>query len=114
VSKERARRRAERAAVAARAAERQAVRQVRAARRRTLLERCTALLPRPARYRRQRGILAARRRAQNASLLGIFLLIQLVAWLLLAAWPARLSVLALSLFLTPVLAVLLFDRGRSS
>jgi hypothetical protein len=69
-----------------------------------------AVVPRPVRVARQGGILARRQRAQNAVLLVLFLIVQVIAWLMLSGWAARLGVLVLSLLLVPVLAVLVFDR----
>jgi hypothetical protein len=110
VSKERARRRAERAAAAARSAEVRAVRLRRAARRRALLGRLRRLVPFPVRHRRQGGVLARRRRAQNGGVFLVFLAVQCLAWLLCSTWTARLAVFGLSIFLVPVVVTLAFDR----
>ena len=110
MSKERARRRAEREAAAARAAEARAVRLRRAARRRGLLHRLRRLIPVPVRQRRQGGLLARRRRAQNGGILLVFFAVQCLAWLLCSTWTARLAVLGLSIFLVPVVVTLAFDR----
>lgn len=110
MSKERARRRAEREAEAARAAEARAVRLRRAAGRRGLLDRLRRLVPVPVRQRRQGGLLARRRRAQNGGVLLVFLGVQCLAWLLCSTWTARLAVLGLSVFLVPVVVTLAFDR----
>jgi Flp pilus assembly protein TadB len=110
MSKERARRRAEREAQAARLAAAQAERAAAEARRRARLRRLTGLLPRPTRYARQRGVLARRRRAQNAGILVLFLAVQVAAWFLFPSWTARFAVLALSVLLLPVVITLAFDR----
>jgi hypothetical protein len=110
MSKERARRRAEREAVAVRAAEVRAVRRRRAAGRRALLARLRRLVPVPVRQRRQGGVLARRRRAQNGGVFLVFLAVQCLAWLLCATWTARLAVFGLSAFLVPVVVTLAFDR----
>jgi hypothetical protein len=110
VSKERARRRAEREAVAARAAEVRAVRLKRAAKRLGLLDRLRRLVPIPVRHRRQSGVLARRRRAQNGGVFLVFLAVQCLGWLLCSTWTARLAVLGLSIFLVPVVVTLAFDR----
>jgi Flp pilus assembly protein TadB len=108
MSKERQRRRAEREAERARAAAESVRRDARLARRRARLARVTPLLPRPS--GRPGGILARRRREQNAVVAVVFLLVQVIAWLSLSSWMARLAVLALSLFLLPVFVTLAFDR----
>jgi hypothetical protein len=108
VSKERARRRAEREAVAARAEKVRAVRLARAAGRRRLFGRLRGLAP--ARQRRPGGVLARRRRAQNGGVFLVFLVVQCLAWLLCETWTARLAVFGLSIFLVPVVVTLAFDR----
>ncbi|MBA8953778.1 hypothetical protein ACFQU9_24280 [Actinomadura namibiensis] len=112
MSRERARRRAEREAAAARAAAEQAARDARAAERRRRRARLLALVPKPVRYRRQGGVLARRRRAQNRAVLGVFLAVQVAGWILWPSWTARLALLALSAFLVPVFVTLVFDRRR--
>jgi hypothetical protein len=42
--------------------------------------------------------------------LGIFFVVQVLAWWLLASWGARGLVLLVTLFLLPVVRVLLFDK----
>ncbi len=108
MSKERQRRRAEREAARARAAEQRARRDARAARRRALVAGFTRLLPR--RSRRPGGILARRRREQNAIVAVLYILVQALAWAFLQSWTERLAVLALSAFLVPVFVTLAFDR----
>jgi Flp pilus assembly protein TadB len=53
-----------------------------------------------------------RRQRQWAIVGGLFVLVQLLSWWILPSnWGLRLGILGLSLLLTPVLRVLLFDRG---
>ncbi|MFI0416862.1 hypothetical protein [Spongiactinospora sp. 9N601] len=110
MSKERARRRAEREAERERQAAVRAQREARLARRRERRGRLLAALPRRVRVVRQGGLLARRQRAQNAVFLALFLIVQVLAWLLFSAWAARLGVLVLSLLIVPVLVTLVFDR----
>ncbi|GII26685.1 hypothetical protein [Planotetraspora mira] len=113
MSKERARRRAEREAERERLAAARAVREARAARRRELRGRVTAVLPRPvrvARVARQQGRLARRRRTENGVLALLWFIVQVLAWLLLDGWMARLGVLIFSTLLIPVLVTIVFDR----
>ncbi|NBE98166.1 hypothetical protein FE391_31595 [Nonomuraea sp. KC401] len=107
MSKERARRRAEREAERARAIRANELRQARRARRRALLSR---MLPRPARAARQGGLLARRRRAQNAVVALGLLLVQVLVWLVWGSLLLSFGVLVLSLLLTPVVVTLAFDR----
>ncbi|GAA2101216.1 hypothetical protein [Actinomadura alba] len=113
MSKERARRRAEREAEAARLATVRAEREAEEARRRERRRRLTELLPRPVRpvrYARQTGIRARRRRTQNAGVVVLFLLVQAAAWLYFPSWTARFAVLVLTILLLPVFVTLAFDR----
>ncbi|MEU4579363.1 hypothetical protein ACBI99_04355 [Nonomuraea sp. ATR24] len=107
MSKERARRRAEREAERARAMRINEERQARRARRRA---RLTRLVPRPVRVARQGGLLARRHRAQNAVVALAFLLVQALAWLLWGSPLLSFGVLVFSLLLFPVLVTLAFDR----
>jgi hypothetical protein len=107
MSKERARRRAEREAERARAMRANEARQARRARRRVLVAR---LVPRPVRFYRQGGLLARRHRAQN-TLVGLgFLLVQAFAWLIWGSFPLSFAVFVFSLLLVPVVVTLAFDR----
>ncbi|SEG83557.1 hypothetical protein SAMN05444920_105222 [Nonomuraea solani] len=107
MSKERARRRAEREAERARAIRANEERQARTARRRALLAR---LVPRPVRFYRQGGLLARRHRAQNAVVALAFLLVQVLVWLMWGSFPLSFAVLVFSLLLAPVVVTLAFDR----
>ncbi|MEV7802446.1 hypothetical protein AB0O28_05820 [Microbispora sp. NPDC088329] len=125
MSKERARRRAEREAERERLAAARAEREARAARRREMRERVVApvagavagvvgaVLPRtakPVRVARQRGYLARRRRTENAVVAVLWFLVQVLAWILLDSWMARLGVFLGSILLLPVLVTIVFDR----
>ncbi|GGL10035.1 hypothetical protein Sme01_32600 [Sphaerisporangium melleum] len=110
MSKERARRRAQREAEKARQAAVRAAREARRARWRRMRARVTAAVPRPVRVARQGGLIARRHRAQNAVMALLFVLVQAGSWLLLSTWAARLGALVLSLLLLPVLVTVLFDR----
>ncbi|MFC4532863.1 hypothetical protein [Sphaerisporangium dianthi] len=110
MSKERARRRAEREAENARQAALRAEREARKARRRRLRARLAAAVPRPVRVARQGGLIARRHRAQNTVVAVLFVLVQVIAWLLLDGWAARVGVLVLSILMLPVLVTVIFDR----
>ncbi|MEV6035388.1 hypothetical protein AB0L65_29805 [Nonomuraea sp. NPDC052116] len=107
MSKERARRRAEREAERARAIRANEERQARRARRRALLARLT---PRPVRFYRQGGLIARRHRAQNIVVALGFLFVQAIVWLMWGSLPLSLAVLVFSLLLVPVVVTLAFDR----
>ncbi|MGP3955074.1 hypothetical protein ACTWPT_03670 [Nonomuraea sp. 3N208] len=110
MSKERARRRAEREAERARAIRANEERQARLARRRAFRSSIVRLTPRPVRFNRQGGLLARRQRAQNALVALGFLLVQAVVWLLWGSFFASFAVLVLSVLLVPVVVTLAFDR----
>lgn len=113
MSKERARRRAEREAERERLEAARAEREARAARRRELRGRVAAVLPKPprtVRVVRQRGLLARRRRTENAVVAVLWFLVQVLAWILLDSWMARLGVFLGSILLLPVLVTIVFDR----
>ncbi|GAA3207965.1 hypothetical protein [Nonomuraea helvata] len=107
MSKERARRRAEREAERARAIRANEERQARKARRRALLAR---LIPRPVRFYRQGGLIARRHRAQNVALGLGFLFVQAIVWLLWGSIFLSFGVFVFSLLLAPVVLTLAFDR----
>lgn len=111
MSRERARRRAEREAEQARQAGLRAAREARLAQRRERVAKVTALLPgRPVRIVSQGGIMARRRRAQNGVAAVLFLIVQVIVWLLWSSWAARFGVLVLSLLFVPLFLTLVFDR----
>jgi hypothetical protein len=99
VSKERARRRAERervAAIQAAAGQRTADRRARArARRRALTGWVPHLHLMP-------GVLAARRRAELRGVLGLLFVLNLLVWIVRPDWAARLGVLVVSIVVFPV------------
>ncbi|MFG3440394.1 hypothetical protein ACGF0J_24345 [Nonomuraea sp. NPDC047897] len=107
MSKERARRRAVREAERQRANRLNERRQARTARRRALLAR---LAPRPVRVARPGGLLARRRRAQNAVVALGFVLVQVLVWLLWGSPLVSFGAVVLSLLLIPVVVTLAFDR----
>jgi cytochrome b subunit of formate dehydrogenase len=106
----RARRRAELEIERQRLAAERAAREARLARRRELRRKATAWVPKPIRVARQRGYLARRRRTQNGLVIVLWFLIQVIAWILLSGWMARLGVFLLSILLIPVLVTVVFDR----
>jgi hypothetical protein len=107
VSKERARRRAEReraAAVTLAARQREVARQARSrARRRTL----TGWIPRP---HLTPGVLAARRRAELTATIGVLFLLNVLVWLVRPDWAARLGALVVSLVVFPVVRLMMTRR----
>jgi hypothetical protein len=116
VSKERARRRAEREAAAERARAREA--------RRAGLLRWVRLprlgrrppppaQPSPAGRRPPSSALGRHRRKQNGLLLAVLLPLNAVYWLVQPAWPWRLGALAATVIAWPLLVVVLFDRRAS-
>jgi Flp pilus assembly protein TadB len=107
VSKERARRRAERqheAAMKAAARQRETERRARAQARRRAL---TGWIPQ-ARF--QPGLLAARRRAELAATFGLLFLLNLLVWLLRPDWAARLGALVVSAVVFPVVRLVMQRR----
>jgi Flp pilus assembly protein TadB len=110
VSKERAQRRAERERTRSVALAEQARRDAVRAERRRRRNRLRAAMPQRTRVRRQQGVLARRRRAQNLALLGVFLVSQLLVWLVTDDWWLRLGAAVLTLLALPVVATLAFDR----
>jgi Flp pilus assembly protein TadB len=107
MSKERARRRAEREAERARAMRANEERQARKARRRALVAR---LVPRPVRFYRQGGLIARRHRTQNGLVALGFLLVQVLVWLIWGSFFLSFAVFVFSLLLAPVVVTLAFDR----
>jgi hypothetical protein len=118
VSKERARRRAEREAAAAEQRRRREAQRKRAATRASVASAVSAPVTRSGnaltRWWRRRypkgDPLAPRRRRRFLILLAIFLGIQAVGWFLFPEWNVRLLVLMVSALVLPVINVLLFDR----
>lgn len=110
MSKERARRRAEREQERARTSAERSRRLAAAQRRRARRERLISRLPRVRRRSRPQSALAARRRTRRAVVLVLFVAVQVLAWLLTADWWHRLAVLAVSVLALPVLVTLVYDR----
>ena len=114
MSKERARRRAERereAAVkaAARAAEAER-RERKAARTRALRRHTTDRMPRLSPTGRDTGALAHRRRVETSMLLAMLVAINVLVWVIRPDAQARVGVLVVSALAFPVLHVLLLPR----
>jgi hypothetical protein len=112
VSKERARRRAQREAVAALEASRAARRA-----RWNVLARLRRIRPsRPSPQPRAAGTstaLGRQRARQNGALLAALVAGNAVYWLLQPSWPWRLGALAATALVWPLLVVVLFDRRSS-
>lgn len=107
MSKERARRRAEReqeAALKAAARQRDLERKARSRSRRRNL---TGWVPRP---RLQPGVLAARRRAELMATFGLLFLLNLLVWLVRPDWAARLGALVVSAVVFPVVRLAMQRR----
>ena len=110
MSRERARRRAEREReVARRRAERERA-EHRAARRRAAVAGLRERLPRRTRWRRQQGLLARRRRIQNGLVLSVVAASQLVVWLLVSDPWVRVASLVLAAATVPLIITVVFDR----
>lgn len=107
MSKERARRRAEReheAGLKAAARQREAERRDRArARRRSLTRWIPTARLRP-------GMLAARRRAELMATFGLLFMLNLLVWLLRPDWAARLGALVVSALVFPVVRLMMQRR----
>ena len=110
MSKERARRRAEREA----AAQLEAARAARRARWNVLARlRRIRRSSVPARPARESTALGRHRARQNGVLLAALVAANAVYWLLQPSWPWRLGALAASALAWPLLVVVLFDRRSS-
>ena len=110
MSRARAARRAEREQEAARRRAEAERRERRRAAWRARRQAIRARLPRRTRWGTHQGILARRRRAQNALVLGLFLTVQVVVWLWTPdPWVRGASAL-LGVLAVPVLVTLAFDR----
>jgi Flp pilus assembly protein TadB len=107
MSKERARRRAEREAAAALERERRARERARQARVRAVRDRLTGFLRRPA---EPDSALVRQHRRQNGVLLAGIVAVNAVLWLLATSWLWRGAVVVLSVLAWPLLVVLCFDR----
>ncbi|HEX4470448.1 MAG TPA: hypothetical protein VH085_00660 [Nocardioides sp.] len=104
MSKERARRRAERERVAAvklAARQREVERRARSRSRRQTL---TGWIPRA---HLTPGVLAARRRAELTATIGVLFLLNVLVWLVRPDWAARLGALVVSLVVFPVVRLMM-------
>jgi hypothetical protein len=111
----RARARAERERAAAEAAVRRAREAATAARRRALLDklgvRSLGRLLSLSKQGKQSGGFATRRRTQVRTLVTVLLALNIVLWFVTPSWTARLSAIAFSVLIAPVLYTLLFRRS---
>lgn len=108
MSKERARRRAERERQAAVVAAARAAEAERRERRDARVRAVTSRLPKPP--RRPTGALAQRRRRQNGALLAGLLALNVLAWIFFGEWELRLAVFVVSVLAAPVFHTMLFRR----
>jgi len=112
VSKERARRRAEREAAREGEAAAPNSRRRRAEGRWRLVR--TAAPASRRRRPRADSLLRARRRRQNLALLAVLLVLNALLWTQVTGWQLRVAAAALSLLAWPMLVILVFDRRPSS
>ncbi len=110
MSQERARRREERERAAAAARAERERRDAKAARRRETAAALRARLPRRTRWRGQQGLLARRRRTENAVIAILWLAVEGVVWLLTPDPWLRGAAVLLGLLSLPVLVTLTLDR----
>jgi len=106
VSKERARRRAEREAETAQRAAERAKREAETARRRAVRDRLARVLPAGTKWSRSAGPLASRRRKTFGLMLFGFFVVQLLTFVSTPDWGLRAAVFVVSLFAVPVITVL--------
>jgi hypothetical protein len=107
MSKERARRRAEREREAALKATARQREQGRRARARARKQALTGWIPRP---HVTPGVLAARRRTELMATLGLLFLVNLLVWLVRPDWAARVGALVVSLVVFPVVRLMVSRR----
>ena len=110
MSRERALRRAERQRLAEDARARRERQRLRRQRRQAALDAVRQRLPRRTRWGRHRGLLAHRRRMQNALLLGLFLVSQAIVWLIWSDPWIRAAAAVFGVLAMPVVVTLAFDR----
>ncbi len=108
VSKERARRRAERERAAAVLAAARAAEVERKKRRDARMRAVTARLPQ--RPKRPTGLLAQRRRRQNGALLAVLVAVNLLVWVLARDWQLQFAAFVVSVLAAPVFHTMLFRR----
>ena len=113
MSKERARRRAVREEAAAQRREQQERARERRDRRTARTSAVRAKVPKAPRlgHGRPQGLLAARRRRRVLVMAVLWVLMQVVAWLLVESWAGRGVVAALTAFAMPVVWTLVYDRS---
>jgi Flp pilus assembly protein TadB len=113
VSKERARRRAEREREAAVLAAARAAEAERRERRDARVRAVTSRLPRQMTRRRSRptGVLAERRRRQTGATIALLLALNVLVWIFFGEWAIRLAAIVVSLLAAPVLHTMLFRRS---
>ena len=110
MSRERARRREEREKAAAAAREKRERRAAREAQRRARRAAWRRRLPTRTRWRGQQGILARRRRMENSVILGLYLVVQAIVWLVTSDPWVRVASALLGVLAMPVLVTLALDR----
>ena len=110
MSKERARRREDRERAAATARKERERRAAKATRRRGSAAALKARVPRRTRLRRQQGLLARRRRAENGVIAVLWLAAEGLVWLLFDDPWIRVAALLLGVLALPVLVTLTLDR----
>ncbi|MBI2245895.1 MAG: hypothetical protein HYU55_18770 [Nocardioides sp.] len=108
MSKERARRRAEREREAAVVAAARAAEAERRERRDARVRAVTDRLPRPP--KRPSGLLAQRRRRQNGALVAALVAVNLLVWIVFGEWEIRLAAFVVSVLTAPVFHTMLFRR----
>lgn len=109
MSKERARRRAQREQEAAVLAAARAAEAERRERRDARVRAVTSRLPQ--RRRRPTGVLAERRRKQNGALAAVLVAVNVLVWIFSDDWALRLAALVVTLLAAPVLHTMMFRRS---
>jgi Flp pilus assembly protein TadB len=104
VSKERARRRAQREAAAAVAQAKRQRLEHRRVRRRALVRRLTP------RQRRRAWLLGRRSPGQRAAIVGVAIGLLWIVWYFVEPWPLRIAFSILAVLVLPLLVVVTFDR----
>jgi Flp pilus assembly protein TadB len=105
VSKERARRRAEREATRAVAQAKRGRLERRRARRRALVRKLT-----PRRRRRRAWLLGRRSPGQRAAIVGVAIGLLWMVWYFVEPWPLRIAFTILVVLVLPLIVVVTFDR----
>jgi hypothetical protein len=104
VSKERARRRAEREAIQAVAQAKRTRLELRRARRRALVRKLTP------RQRRRAWLLGRRSPGQRAAIVGVAIGLLWLVWYFVEPWPLRIAFTILVVLVLPLIVVVTFDR----